>query len=750
LSIKTTFGKPLSFAVNGDGTDGNMGIYFDSLVKFTVCEEAPDTDYDGAKIAMWLQEEYDEDDNIKGTNLMVKAGFLSIEGTEVKASEVVYKAGNTQIKNDGAFADKWHRVTIKTIADITEDGDDVSVPGFVIYIDGNLTEAITIAATDQPKWDESFTYALNEIAENLNDSGYLFPSMVQGLDTKKDALTGVQFDGTGSINELVFTETDPEFAKDEKYMDPKFTYTYKVGDDYKTENFETIDELVAYIADFGAGEYTIALAQNISIDSTITIANENGAEIILDLNGCTIERSTEGYAITVANGTWLTITDSDVNKNGKISSNFANGGAVYVGGDEARLTLLAGIMDGAIECQEVQNKGEENEIAGGVAILQGGKVRFDNIDLDGYKYSDDGYGFFDILPLGYFTVTFVLNNGSDNVVIENVVEDTKASEIKGIPVPEKAGFTFTWSPALDTTTITADTTFEAQWTANTYTITFKIGDTTTTINKEYGSTITADDIEDLSKTGYEIVSDVNPVGQKVEGETTYTYTYTAIEYTISYDVEGVAATTYTVADLNTTIKLATATREGYTFNGWTNETIKTAIKSLEISALADIKFYASWTENTPAEPETPEIAPGSDSVKVDAGAGATAEDVAAKVEVQLPAEVVVETGVDNKTYQGYFTKTATLDESTGTWTVTAKIAEEVEEAVAESAVEALSAAEPTVSIPRGLYYKITTMEDLGDTTSPSEKGISNGNVIRVNKPGTSKGFIKIQIGTQAY
>ena len=62
LGVKTTFTKPLSLSVaeNGAATAIGDGLYFDSLVKFTVCDSAPDTSsYDGAKIVLWLQEDED-------------------------------------------------------------------------------------------------------------------------------------------------------------------------------------------------------------------------------------------------------------------------------------------------------------------------------------------------------------------------------------------------------------------------------------------------------------------------------------------------------------------------------------------------------------------------------------------------------------------------------------------------------------------------------------------------------------------
>jgi hypothetical protein len=122
--------------------------------------------------------------------------------------------------------------------------------------------------------------------------------------------------------------------------------------------------------------------------------------------------------------------------------------------------------------------------------------------------------------------------------------------------------------------------------------------------------------------------------------------------------------------------------------------------------------------------------------------------VAASVEIQTPA------GVNKADYQALFTKTAEYNSETKKWTVTAEIKTEVEQAVAQTAANVLNGIENAkVEVPAGLFYKITTMTELGGTEIISVlRDLSNGSAISVAKPGTSKGkgFIKIQIGTQAY
>ena len=153
LEIKTTFGNPLTLNVADGGTATNIpssGIYFDSLVKFTVCEDAPTQEYEGAKIIMWLQEQYAADgETTTGTNIMVRANYANSDGSFAPTNFVCASLTGS--------VDDWHRVTIKTWADITKDRG--GIPGFAIYIDGLPVNVATGGTMD------------DEIAARLSEGG---------------------------------------------------------------------------------------------------------------------------------------------------------------------------------------------------------------------------------------------------------------------------------------------------------------------------------------------------------------------------------------------------------------------------------------------------------------------------------------------------------------------------------------------------------------------------------------------------
>ena len=755
LSVKTTFGKPLSFAVNGDGSAGNMGIYFDSLIKFTVCEEAPEANlYEDAKIAMWLQEEYDEEDNIIGTNLMVKAGFLSIGENGVEVSNAVYTVGNQLI--DGAFADKWHRVTIKTIADIT---DGSGVPGFAIYIDGNNTGADAMSS-DAAKWDDTFTYALSEAAAHLNETGCLFPSMVQGAtNTDKSILNAVQFDGTGSINELLFTATAPAFAKD--YVAPKATILVgenDVGSGYNLGTFTGIVEAVNAEAAKGTDGAEVAikviLSAGLELNTPVEFADAH-ATVELDFNGMIITNKLVDCIIT--NNVKLTVKDSI--GTGGIYATQQDGGAICQG-NTGELKIISGNFWSNIELLDMG----EIQIFGGSFQQDDANILEDWLAEGKILKVVEGA----LNPVvDAFNVTIKYNDEKTADVVMTVATGTLASEI----LPENLtweGYNFTgWDPEVtEETTITEDTTFTAQWTAKTYTVSVAPAGANMTVvvtkngeDVEYAQSYTVNYGDDVSVVyvavdGYELTGQATFTFEDIASDVEITApTATAISYTISYDVDGIAATTYTVADLNTTIDLPTASREGYTFDGWTNETYTAAIKSFTITVLGNVELYAKWTENPPATPVIPE---GETSVEVEVNIpeNANDEEIAgilseAVNSVKVAEPSVLETADQKAEYQNLFTKKAEIVD--GKVVVTAEIKETVKEAVAQSAVDVLNGVQSaTVEVPQGLFYKVTTMTSLDGTGADETKGISNGAGISITKPGDKSGFIKIQIGTQAY
>ena len=202
LNIKTTLGNPVTrnVSVGGAGTSIGTGFYFDSLVKFTAFDEDPAINLNGGKLAVWIKEVLDANDNPTATNLVVTAGFLDGQGGAIVTNYTCAVSGVNL--DDGG----WHRVTVKAIADITNGGQ---VPGFVVYVDKVRATSGAEKGIDAAD--------LSTYAYLLNSEGSLFPSAVQsGQD--KDKIAAVAFDGQGDVDDLLFTADAPDFAKDATFF----------------------------------------------------------------------------------------------------------------------------------------------------------------------------------------------------------------------------------------------------------------------------------------------------------------------------------------------------------------------------------------------------------------------------------------------------------------------------------------------------------------------------------------------------
>lgn len=214
LDLRTTFGKPVELNVS-DATMG--GIYFDSLVKFTACDEDPvASTYENAKLIVYTKENED------GTqNLFVMAGKLD---SEKQVTPTAYDCGEW---NKG---DQWVRLTIKTIGDA-----GAGVPAFVVFIDGR--EGSTPVMCDDVKTDVNAAIGgnLTNVGTYWNNLKALFPSLVQTGDAK-GTVTSVGFDGQGKIDDLAFTATTPDFC-----ADPGF-FTLSWNDKVEVTSYTINDE----------------------------------------------------------------------------------------------------------------------------------------------------------------------------------------------------------------------------------------------------------------------------------------------------------------------------------------------------------------------------------------------------------------------------------------------------------------------------------------------------------------------------
>lgn len=158
------------------------GIYIDTLVKFTPSEDTEPETVEGDKLCIWVN----INEETGATNLMVKAGYVSDDTGEHFAPTSYV----TDYSFDGDGIDNWHRLTVKAIAGIDQEG---VLDGFVIYVDG------VVVGTSMPVMCDEFEEISPLVVANA------FPSLISSDGT----IQSIGFKGSGSIDNVQFTTTNP-------------------------------------------------------------------------------------------------------------------------------------------------------------------------------------------------------------------------------------------------------------------------------------------------------------------------------------------------------------------------------------------------------------------------------------------------------------------------------------------------------------------------------------------------------------
>ena len=204
--------------------------------------------------------------------------------------------------------------------------------------------------------------------------------------------------------------------------------------------------------------------------------------------------------------------------------------------------------------------------------------------------------------INQYTMTFVLNNGEENIVItQNYGTELVA------PIPTKEGHTFAgWDTTIPLTIPAEDMTFNATWTVNQYIMTFKLNNGKPDVVKtlDFGTELKAP--EDVTKLGYVLTGwDPELPATVPSGDMIFNALWTLAEYTITYNLAGgqlaegdTNPATYTMETETFTLK--SPIREGYTFAGWTGTGIEGTSMEVTIAkgSTGPLAFTATWTPIT--------------------------------------------------------------------------------------------------------------------------------------------------------
>lgn len=248
LSIDTNGGL-LKRLIHADGVTTQevttaKSFYFDSLVQFTVSEEEDATPADEDKLAIWLK-------GVDGsTNLMIRAGYFSSTGLVKTNYQITAFEDNTNVQ---IVPKNWYRLTIEAIKMGTA---GAKVLGFRVYIDGQLVKCPGIG--DAAGWFVQQRDTLTSTATEYITAGTLFPSM----DENSVELEYVGFQGTGALDDFIFTETNP-------YEVPAFTVAVTVDD---TACTGCLEDGIKYVVGSETNDFGSALSTAVPVGtSSVTI-----------------------------------------------------------------------------------------------------------------------------------------------------------------------------------------------------------------------------------------------------------------------------------------------------------------------------------------------------------------------------------------------------------------------------------------------------------------------------------------------
>ena len=219
-----------------------------------------------------------------------------------------------------------------------------------------------------------------------------------------------------------------------------------------------------------------------------------------------------------------------------------------------------------------------------------------------------------------YTVTFAANGGAGTMAAESHNAPTALTA----NAFTRAGYTFAgWNTAADGTgsgyadgatyPFTANATLYAQWTANTYTVTFAANGGAGTMAAESHNAPTALTANAFTRAGYTFAgwnTAADGTGSGYADGATYPFTanatlyaqWTANTYTVTFAANGGAGTMAAESHNAPTALTANAfTRAGYTFAGWNTAADGTGSGYADGATYpftANATLYAQWTANT--------------------------------------------------------------------------------------------------------------------------------------------------------
>ena len=206
---------------------------------------------------------------------------------------------------------------------------------------------------------------------------------------------------------------------------------------------------------------------------------------------------------------------------------------------------------------------------------------------------DDGLTIYANWSINQYTITFDTDGGT---AIAPIMQDYNTAITNKPADPTKPGYTFGgWDKAIPDNMPAEDVTITAKWSINQYTITFDTdgGTAIAPIKQNYNTAITKP--KDPTKPGYTFDGwNVEIPAFMPAADITIKANWKVNQYTITFDTDGGNAIDAITLDYNSAIIAPeNPTKEGYTFDYWMVDNVKTDIPAT--MPAANITFKAKWT-----------------------------------------------------------------------------------------------------------------------------------------------------------
>ena len=446
----------------------------------------------------------------------------------------------------------------------------VSLANVNVVTGGTATAQLTVAPTNADYTVQSYTSSNTAVA-TVTSAG-----VVTGVKAGTATLTAKVKDNTTNT---VYTATATITVEDfEGYM---LVDTIEDGGEYIVVAQGTISGTTGYaVGNYvvsGANKYLTPVAVTINSDDTCTVSTANEAKVVWKAAG----NATSGYSFyNEAAGVYMALNSSEV-----------------------LVPATSGIIYWLYESNKALNNQVDSEgyyyMSYAAASSSNSYTRYTTSTS-----SDNPINLYKKITSSepdpvYYTVTFKDWNGT--VLKTETVEEGGSATAPADPT--RVGYTFTgWDKAFNN--VTSDLTVTAQYTINTYTVTFKDWDGTTlkTQTVNYGGSATAP--ANPTRVGYTFTG-WDKTFTNVTANLTVTAQYTINTYTVTFkDWDGTTLKTQTVNYGGSATAPTDPIRDGYTFIGWdkafTNVTANLVVTALyeqnaPVSTLGDVNCDGTVT-----------------------------------------------------------------------------------------------------------------------------------------------------------